>query len=263
MVAGVDVAVKPRLLDLFCGAGGAAMGYHRAGFEVVGVDVEPHPEFPFTFVRADAIEVLRNALDLDEFDAIHASPPCQAYTAMSAMPNAGSHPDLVDVVRDLLVATGLPYVIENVPGSPVEAHQPSLFGGPSGGLLCGSMFNLRTSHFELRRHRLFESSVSLSWPACRHRRDLTVVGFYGDHARVRQRVDGHKDRGVDILGAQKMQLVADLMDIDWMNWDDARQAIPPAYTEFIGRQLLAHLGAAPPTGALGWEDVRMPAWWNA
>ena len=128
---------KPRLLDLFCGAGGAAMGYHRAGFEVVGVDIKPQPHFPFEFHQVDAL-----TYTLDGFDAYHASPPCQRYScAVNLHNNRDSHPDLIDIVRNILLKTGKHYVIENVPGSPLI--NPTQ--------LCGSAFGLR-----VRRHRLFE-----------------------------------------------------------------------------------------------------------
>lgn len=230
---------RPRLLDLFCGAGGAAKGYHRAGWEVVGVDIEPQPHYPFEFVQADAM-----TYPLDGFDAIHASPPCQAYTTMRVMPNAGDHPELVEPTRERLIATGLPWAMENVPGAPLEVHPPSLLSPLMGVTLCGTMFGLTNGTHELRRHRLFESNVSLIQPSCQHR--LPVIGFYGDHARTLQRtVDGHRDRGGDIVGNdRKMPLVRDLMGIDWMAWPEATQAIPPAYTEWIGTQLLAALEVA-------------------
>lgn len=225
-----------RLLDLFCGAGGCGVGYARAGFEVVGVDIEDHPDYPFEFHQADAM-----AFPLDGFDVIHASPPCQAFSDMQFMHNAGEHHDLLTPTRERLRASGVPWVIENVEGSPLNAGPPSLFSDTSGVVLCGSMFDLVTDTYALRRHRLFESNVVLPQPRCRHRSDRVTVGFYGDHARIRARVEGHKDRGQDILGAEKMQLVKSLMGIDWMVWDDARQAVPPAFTEWIGGHLLNHL----------------------
>lgn len=238
-----------RLLDLFCGAGGAAMGYHRAGFEVVGVDVRAQPNYPFEFHRLDAMWA--GTLwksdgvwpGVHTFDAIHASPPCQAYTAMKVMANARQdHPDLVEPCREMLKRSGLPWVMENVPGAPMEdVRPPDLFGGGGGITLCGSMFDLNNGEFELRRHRLFECSTPLSQPQCRHR--LPVIGFYGDHARTRQRtVNGHRDRGGDITGLdRKMPLVRDLLGIDWMRWEEAVLAIPPAFTEFIGCQLVESL----------------------
>lgn len=226
--------VKPRLLDLFCGAGGCSVGYARAGFDVVGVDAKPQPSYPFEFHQADALE-----FPLDGFDVVHASPPCQAYSTMRVMPTAREHPDLVAPTREHLISAGVPWIIENVVGAPLEAGPPSLFGEPSGVTLCGSMFGLDNGTHELRRHRLFESNVPLEQPACRHR--LPVVGFYGAHARLIQPTVGGQRRrhGTDIIGNdRKLPLVRDLMGIDWMRWDEAVLAIPPAYTEFLGRQIL-------------------------
>lgn len=231
--------VKPRLLDLFCGAGGAGMGYHRAGFDVVGVDNRPQPNYPFEFHQGDAM-----VWPLDGFDVIHASPPCQAFTSMKVMANARQHDDLLTPTRARLEACGLPWVIENVVGAPMNAGPPSLFSEISGITLCGSMFGLNDGTYELRRHRLFECSIHLPQPACRHR--LPVVGFYGDHARTRQRtIAGNRDRGGDITGTErKLALVKSLMGIDWMAWHEANQAIPPAFTQHIGRHLIEHLAVA-------------------
>lgn len=238
---------KPRLLDLFCGAGGCSVGYDRAGFEVVGVDIKPQKRYQFRFVCHDAITFLQDLMNgaqidgfrLRDFQVIHASPPCQIFSALKVMPNASEHSDLLTPTRDMLVAQGRPWVIENVVGAPISLRQRSLFSKGSGIMLCGTMFNLNNGEHELRRHRLFESSESLPQPACRHR--LPVIGFYGDHARTRQRtIAGNRNRGGDITGNErKMPLVRDLMGIDWMIWDEAKLAIPPAYTEFLGKQLLA------------------------
>ena len=239
---------KPRLLDLFCGAGGCSVGYARAGFEVIGIDIEPHPEYPFEFWQADALEVLRDLpRAFHELDAIHASPPCQVFSSMGVMPNARQHEDLLTPCRELLREIGIPYVIENVVGAPIEVRPPSMFEDHMGVMLCGSMFNLNDGTYELRRHRLFETSFPVEQPLCQHH--LPVVGFYGDHARTRQRtVAGHRDRGGDITGAaEKLRLARDLMGIDWMKWHDVSQAIPPAYTEFIGEQLLSLVGSVPLT----------------
>ena len=229
--------MKPRLLDLFCGAGGAAVGYHRAGFDVVGVDIKPQPHYPFEFHQADAL-----TFPLDGFDAIHASPPCQAFSAMRVMANARPHLDLLTPTRTRLVASGVPFVIENVLQAPMESGPPSLWSSLSGVVLCGSMFGLRTSRYELRRHRQFEASQSLPVMTCSHRSDLQVVGFYGDHARTRTRINGHHARGTDITrNDDKLALVRDLMGIDWMSWSESNQAIPPAYTEWVGARLIANL----------------------
>lgn len=229
-------------LDLFCGAGGAAYGYQRAGFRMVGIDKQRQPRYAGDgFIQADALDVLADREYLSQFAFVHASPPCQKFTAMGAMPNARRHEDLLTPTRELLQQSGLPYVIENVPGSPIDVRPPDLFGYPGAIMLCGTMFGLRTSEYELQRHRWFEASVPLSQPPCRHSHRSTV-GFYGDHARIRARVDGSKDRGLDIVGtAKKLELVHALMGIDWMTWTEANQAIPPAYTEHIGWQLQKHV----------------------
>lgn len=215
-----------RLLDLFCGAGGAAMGYHRAGFdEIVGIDINPQPNYPFTFIQGDA---LQPPIDFQAFDLIHASPPCQAFTSMKTMRNARTHLDLLTPTRALLEQAGVPYIIENVVGAPM----------PSAVRLCGGAFGLRsTDGFQLRRHRHFETSFAVLSPGCFHPIG-PVIGFYGDHARNRSRINGSKDRGSDILGADKMRLVAELMGIDWMRWEEVKEAIPPAYTEYLGHQFL-------------------------
>lgn len=203
-----------RLLDLFCGAGGAAVGYYRAGFtEIVGVDICPQPRYPFQFVRADA---LHPPLRLADFDAIHASPPCQAYIRSGTVAKA-RRPRLIEPVRAMLQDSGRPYVIENVPGAPLVAPL----------VLCGSMFGLA-----VRRHRLFEApSVFALVTTCDHSRPIT--GVYGN---------AHGKRG-----AWRGMLASDAatwgtaMGIDWMTPRELTQSIPPAYTEFIGRQLLAGL----------------------
>jgi len=209
---------RPLLLDLFCGAGGAAMGYHRAGFDVVGVDLHPQPRYPFTFVQADAM-----AVDLTGFDAIHASPPCQAYS--SATPDPSVHPDLYAPTRDRLAASGRPYVIENVIGAPYS----------HGVILCGSMFpELRIAGEWIQRHRNFEASWMLWQLACAHpgTRPVTITG----HAF------GNATRDVGRHSRQATWEVAQqLMGIDWMTRRELTQAIPPAYTEWLGRQLLAVL----------------------
>lgn len=217
---------RPRLLDLFSGAGGCAAGYHRAGFDVVGVDIKPQPNYPFEFHQADALE-----FPLDGFDAIHASPPCQAHSAMGVMWNAREHEDLVPATRRKLQATGLPYVIENVVGAPL--NDPVT--------LCGAGLGLGTDSHMLARHRLFECSFPIMVPPCAHG-SMPTIGIYGDHARDRRRVPGtHPDRGMQFGAEYGLELAQRAMDIDWMNWREISQAIPPAYTEHIGGYLIAHL----------------------
>jgi DNA (cytosine-5)-methyltransferase 1 len=213
---------RPRLLDLFCGAGGCSVGYARAGFEVVGVDINPQPRYPFEFHQADAL-----TFPLDGFDAIHASPPCQAHSDLRHMWNAKQHEDLVAVTRDRLHASGLPYVIENVEGAPLR--QPLI--------LCGTSFALGASRAELRRHRLFEVNwpIATLLPPCGHGRFPRVIGVYGGHGRDRRRATNTQDFSV----AERREA----MGIDWMSSDELSQAIPPAYTQFIGEQLVTHLQA--------------------
>ena len=218
--------MKPRLLDTFCGAGGATKGYQRAGFYVVGVDIKPQPHYcGDEFYQADALEFLRRWMDEGGIwvDAIHASPPCQAYIR-SGNVDKDKHPRLIEPVRELLEETGRPWVIENVPGAPMFPDA----------VLCGSMFGLR-----VRRHRWFETSMhrAIFPPAsCDHSGPIT--GVYGN------------PHGAG--GAYRGMLPGDLenwsreMGIDWMDVTEIRQAIPPAYTEFIGRQLLDYLHATHP-----------------
>lgn len=202
----------PRLLDLFCKAGGAAMGYHRAGFNVVGVDIEPQKNYPFEFVQADAIEYLMK--DGKRFDAIHASPPCQAYSNAAKIMKQ-EHPELIEATRQAMPAK--PWVIENVPDSPLI--DPIV--------LCGHSFGLGTY-----RHRLFESSVRLATPKHRkHDKRTTKMG--------RPPQPGEMMHVVGNFSGVEAARVA--MGIDWMTRDELREAIPPAYTECIGLQLRAAL----------------------
>jgi DNA (cytosine-5)-methyltransferase 1 len=227
--------MKPRLLDLFCGEGGAGAGYHRAGFEVVGVDIHPQPNYPFKFWRFDALEILarhtlaKYGLSAHEraasrYDAIHASPPCQAYTTMSNR-HGSNYPMLIADVRALLEATGLAYVIENVAGARRELRDPLR--------LTGEMFGLG-----VHRPRLFETN----WPlmgVLAPSRQPDPVAVYGknDQRRLWTRADGSELRAATLEEARAA------MEMPWASWDGCREAIPPAYTEFIGHQLLAHVGA--------------------
>lgn len=213
---------RPRLLDLYCGGGGAGMGYHRAGFEVVGVDINRQPNYPFEFIQADVLALDRGFLLA--FDAIHASPPCQRYTRKA--PNWGrprthflDHPDLVQPTRSALEATGLPFVIENVEGAPLRADA----------MLCGSMFGLR-----IIKHRIFEASFPLD-PApgdCDH---SYVYNPWQGEGRSAAKL--REAQGIDWLpisggASRKAGVTGDLFN-----------AIPPAYTEWLGRQMMQHLRA--------------------
>lgn len=205
------------------------MGYHRAGFDVVGVDVKPQPRYPFEFHCADAFAFLEK--HGHEFDVIHASPPCQAFTDLKRMHNAKHHDDLLTPMRSALQQLGNPYVIENVEGAPMINYIT----------LCGTMFELGTDDAELWRHRRFE----MNWPVglltqCRHRRKPRVIGVYGGHGRDRRRTQNTQDFSTEDRRTA--------MGIDWMNGTELSQAIPPAYTEWIGKQLLAALQQEPPQG---------------
>lgn len=201
-----------KLLDLFCGAGGAGYGYHLAGFDVVGVDIEPMRDYPFEFHLGDALEYLK--LYGHEFDFIHASPPCQAYSAMQHIhKNSEEHPDLVAPTRELLLQIGKPYVIENVVGAPLRADL----------MLCGSMFGLR-----IIRHRIFELSFAMPvlTPPCHH------VNMYDPWHNKQKR---------------NSNLFREVMGISWMRDAGGGKrkgtlslAIPPAYTKFIGEWFLAN-----------------------
>lgn len=286
--------MTPRLLDLFCGAGGCSMGYHRAGFEVVGVDLHPQKRYPFEFHQADAIEFCRE--HAHEFDAIHASPPCQAYSALRHV-TGREYVDLIPATRAALAASGKPYVIENVPGAPL---------GETGWLLllCGTMFGLVTpdGRAEIRRHRLFECSWWFGLrPACQHGGAAQTMPHMAAHgqpglsiarraAREAPTVTGHSTHGAAYTSSRKALCVAGnspdvrsgqrqdngrrlprramsvtgntpqtntaretftvddaraAMGIDWMPMKSLSQAIPPAYTEWIGRRLVEHLEMEP------------------
>lgn len=216
---------KKRLLDLFSGAGGCAKGYQLAGFYVVGVDIKPMPRYcGDEFVQGDAMEYLRE--HGAKFDAIHASPPCQGY---SRSRNNGCHKDaprLIDETRELLISSHRPYVIENVEGATMD--NAPLYGAFVI-TICGAYFGLGCSGFDLSRHRLFETNFPIAPLPCVHRRGHTV-GVYGNGTNSWHR----KKFGRCITQKEKKQA----MGIDWMNPRELTQAIPPAYTEFIGRKLI-------------------------
>lgn len=199
------------------------MGLDAAGFDVIGVDIVPRKRYPFKFVQANA---LQPPFDLRQFDFIWASPPCQAHTSLNKMHNSKKHEDLIPPTRKMLTEAGVPWCIENVPGAPIK----------TGLMLCGSMFGLGTADAELRRHRLFE----LSWhmplfglPRCDHGRKGRVIGVYGGHGRDRRRTVNTQDYST--------QDRAKAMGIDWMTGAELSQAIPPAYSEYIGRAALQYI----------------------
>lgn len=222
---------RPRLLDLFCCAGGAAMGYHQAGFDVVGVDINPQPRYPFGFIQMDALAV--DMRFVRTFDAIHASPPCQGYTAMRHAPGAKGAPRLIAETRVLAEASGLVWAIENVEEARSEMSDPVM--------LCGSTFGLGSHGCELRRHRLFESNIALATPGCRHG-EKPVVGVYGGHARIRSA--RHGGRGTrDAWPNGHKPVASEAMGMDWATLAEMSEAIPPAYTRFIGQQMISHLNS--------------------
>ena len=217
---------RPRLLDLFCGAGGAAAGYARAGFEVVGVDITPQPNYPFEFIRAEALDWLHFYGEEVErnFDAIHASPPCQAFTAYRRKGHGvgDGYPNLIPDVRELLERTRLPWVIENVEQARSEMRDPVT--------LCGSMFGL-----DVRRHRLFETSFPLITPRCDHAAQVAKgKRFPGATNR--------NGRYTCEIGVWRIPLwrQRQAMGIDWMTLEELSEAIPPAYTRYVGRTLIQH-----------------------
>ncbi len=216
-----SAANRPRLLDLFCGAGGCSVGYERAGFDVVGVDIRDQPNYPFQFHRENALDYLDWVTGffpaLESFEAIHASPPCQAFTKARKL-QGNAHADLIGPTREFLVAIGLPYVIENVKGAPLIDSV----------MLEGQMFDGLNVH----RPRLFETNWPLEVPV------------------LRAPPPRQTKMGRPPIPGEAMQVVGHFSDvpaggramgIDWMTQGELAQAIPPAYTEFIGRQLLAHI----------------------
>lgn len=216
-----------RILDLFCGGGGAAMGLHRAGFDVVGVDINRQPNYPFKFIKADIMD-FDVVLFAEEFDAIWASPPCQAYSVGTTAPGAREkHPELVEPVREMLVDSGLPYIIENVPGAPLRDYIR----------LCGEMFGLRVI-----RHRHFETNFQLPEPKhIRHKPPVERAALDGTDRIVKRswymQVAGHGGES----SSYKMKDWEKAMGIDWMTKAELVEAIPPVYSEYIGRNLLENL----------------------
>ncbi len=220
-----------RLLDLFCGAGGSAMGYHRAGFDIIGVDISPQPRYPCKFVQADAM-----TYPLEGYDVIHASPPCHEHSALNAVNKIAYGTGwMLSATRGRLkkhrYTTGTPWVIENVPGSPIRKEHAIM--------LCGSMMGCRAEmpgygEVWLRRHRWFESSLPLAPPgpcSCRGRYNVGVFGNGAGGSRQRVRGPGTARASRAVMG------------IDWMTRDELDEAIPPAYTQYIGSQIMRFLAS--------------------
>lgn len=229
--------MKPKLLDLFCCEGGAARGYQLAGFEVTGVDLETRFIKRYVgehFIHASALEVLKDKSFLSRFDAVHASPPCQRYSVTNAA-RRHDYPDLVGPTRDLLIESGLPWVIENVVGAPLI--DPIT--------LCWSMFNKPGSVIDedgtplrMERHRLFESNIDLTTPGpCNHPRDIQVAGSYGGARRDKWEAKHVRKGGY--VPAKRIQ--EELLGIDWATQHGLYQSLPPVYTQHIGDQLLKEI----------------------
>lgn len=206
-----------RLLDLFCGAGGASMGYYQAGFDVTGIDIVEQKRYPFKFIKGNALEYLDYA---KHFDVIHASPPCQAYSITKHYNKDA--PKLIENTREFLEKTGIYYIIENVVGAPLKNPE----------LICGASFNLGIGEYKLSRHRLFETNWGFKAPKCEHSPGKTI-GVYGN---------GTNRFHIEKLGrGLKVKDYQEIMGIWWMTRKELSQAIPPAYTKYIGEQLLKNL----------------------
>lgn len=210
---------RPLAIDLCCKAGGVSVGLHRAGFDVVGVDIEPQPRYPHRFIQADALTI-----DLDGYDFIWASPHCQGYSAMRHAPGAKGKPRQIPQFRDRMPKDVL-WAIENVEKAAWDMRNPVR--------LCGSMFGLGAQGCQLQRHRLIETNFGLTAPACAHN-DLPVLGVYGGHARLRAASAG--GRGTrDVWEGGHKAAASEAMGIDWMILEELSEAIPPAYAEYVGR----------------------------
>lgn len=217
--------VRPRLLDLFCKAGGTSMGYHMAGFDVTGVDIEPQPNYPFEFIKADAL-----TFPLKGYDAYGASPPCQGYSNLQYRQD-GFYSQLIYQVRERLRDTYAPFVIENVEPAKAYMYDPIT--------LCGSSFALRC-----RRHRVFETNFNLPPVPCEHAWQDKHQPYKVFVGRSREKL-GYRMSGTvpvhggnQIVGGQELLLKSVALGIDWMTPEELNQAIPPVYTAYIGKHLM-------------------------
>lgn len=229
---------RPLMLDLFCGAGGAAVGYHRAGFDVIGVDHKYQKRYPYDFIQDDALKYLEFHGPGDDFDIIHASPPCQYHSYLKQLHKdrnqfQETHQNLIPETRQLLLASGKPYIIENVPGAKHNLINPLM--------LCGTMFGLKTDYGNpLLRHRYFETMPLIWFPPhpCQHDKEFSAIGVHGggQHPARRTRANGGGLKQIDDDFGIEQRRIA--MGIDWMTTHELNQAIPPAYTEYIGKQMM-------------------------
>jgi DNA (cytosine-5)-methyltransferase 1 len=206
-----------KLLDLYCGVGGASVGYARAGFEVTGIDLKHGKRYPYTYIRADVLEVIKDIDYLRQFDVIHASPPCQTHSITQHLRNAQgkstSKIDLIPQTRQALIESGVNYIIENVPGSPlIDPVQ-----------LCGSSFGLK-----VRRHRLFESNMPIKGSVCNHKLQGRPIGVYGS---LNDEIPKGGKTATTIDEARRA------MDMDWAIWTELVEAIPPAFAQYLGEQI--------------------------
>lgn len=210
-----------KLLDLFCGVGGASAGYAAAGFDVTGIDLKHGKRYPYTYIKGDVLDYLQDLEFLRSFDVIHASPPCQTHSITQHLRNAQgkttSKVDLIPQTRAALIASGKPYIIENVPGSPLINPVQ----------LCGSSFNLK-----VRRHRLFESNMPINGTTCNHKAQGRPVGVYGS---LNDQIPNGGRTAINIAEARQA------MSIDWAIWTELVEAIPPVYTDYLGVQIVSWL----------------------
>lgn len=231
----------PRLLDLFCCAGGAAEGYRRAGFtKIVGVDKALQRRYPFEFVQADVLAICPKWI-ADNFDAVHASPPCQFGSELTPEEARGKHLNLIPQTRELLRATGLPYVIENVRNVRSHLIDPiSLFGTMFG---C-HMTTAAGQRFVLSRERLFETNWPVTVPPDTGPQGHPIANVFGGHLRCRSgefRSGKGTGRTRDFPDDDKRTLARQLMGMPWATMGEMSEAVPPAFTEHLGRQLLNHI----------------------